>query len=49
MLFVMLGVAPRGTTLRQGAAAALFLACDLTLIGLMAMFPSIVLYPPSLM
>jgi hypothetical protein len=30
-------------------AAALFLACDLMRIGLMAMFPSIVLYLPSLM
>ena len=50
LLFVMLGVAPKGTTLRQVAtAAAPFLACDLVLIGLMTVFPAIVLYLPSLM
>lgn len=50
LLFVMLGVAPKGTTLRQVAiAAAPFLGCDLVLIGLMALFPGIVLFLPGLM
>ena len=50
LLFVMLGVAPKGTTLRQVAlAAAPFLACDLVLVALMAFFPAIVLFLPGLM
>ena len=50
LLFVMLGVAPKGTTLRQVAlAAAPFLVCDLVLIGLMTLFPDIVLLLPGLM
>ncbi|MEX6508676.1 TRAP transporter large permease subunit [Jiella sp. M17.18] len=50
LLFVMLGVAPKGTTLRQVAfAAAPFLACDLVLVGLMTLFPAIVLFLPGLM
>ena len=50
LLFVMLGVAPKGTTLRQVAlAAAPFLGCDLVLIALMAIFPGIVLFLPGLM
>lgn len=50
LLFVMLGVAPQGTTLRQVAlAAAPFLGCDLILIGLMALFPGIILFLPGLM
>ena len=50
LLFVMLGVAPKGTTLRQVAlAAAPFLGCDLLLIILMALMPAIVLFLPGLM
>jgi tripartite ATP-independent transporter DctM subunit len=50
LLFVMLGVAPKGTTLKQVAlAAAPFLACDALLIGLMIIVPGIVLYLPGLM
>ncbi|MEZ5934637.1 MAG: TRAP transporter large permease subunit [Alphaproteobacteria bacterium] len=50
LLFVMLGVAPRGTTLKQVAlAAAPFLACDALLIALLIIVPGIVLYLPGLM
>lgn len=50
LLFVMLGVAPKGTTLRHVAsAAAPFLMCDLVLITIMSVFPALVLYLPSLM
>jgi tripartite ATP-independent transporter DctM subunit len=50
LLFVMLGVAPKGTTLKQVAvAAAPFLGCDALLIILMVLFPGIVLYLPSFM
>ncbi|TPW28994.1 TRAP transporter large permease [Pararhizobium mangrovi] len=50
LLFVMLGVAPPGITLKKVAsAAAPFLACDLVLIGIMALVPGIVLYLPGLM
>ena len=49
MLFVMLGVAPRGTTLWQVARAALpFLGCDSVCFVLIVSFPQIVLYLPSL-
>jgi tripartite ATP-independent transporter DctM subunit len=50
LLFVMLGVAPKGTTLRQvSVAAAPFLLCDLALIICMVVFPVLVLYLPSVM
>ncbi len=50
LLFVMLGVAPKGTTLRQVAVSAVpFLACDLVLIICMVAFPALVLYLPNLM
>ena len=50
LLFVMLGVAPKGTTLKQVAtAAAPFLLCDAILVGLIALFPALVLYLPSVM
>ena len=50
LLFVMLGVAPKGTTLLQVASyAAPFLLCDAILIALMIMFPMLVLYLPGLM
>jgi TRAP-type mannitol/chloroaromatic compound transport system permease large subunit len=48
LLYVMLGVAPKGTTLRRVAvAAAPYLGCDAILIVLMYVFPSIVLYLPG--
>jgi tripartite ATP-independent transporter DctM subunit len=50
LLFVMLGVAPPGTSLWQVARAALpFLACDAVLVALLILFPQIVLYLPSSM
>ncbi len=50
LLFVMLGVAPRGTTLGQVAkAAAPFLICDAILVALLIVFPWLALYLPSLM
>jgi len=50
LLFVMLGVAPKGTTLKQVAtAAAPFLVCDAILVGIISIFPALVLYLPSIM
>ena len=50
LLYIMLGVAPRGTTLFQAAgAAAPFLLCDAILVALLLIFPEIALYLPSLM
>ena len=50
LLFIMLGMAPRGTTLIEVAsAAAPFLLCDLILVLLMVAFPMLALYLPSLM
>ena len=49
LLFVMLGVAPPGTTLWQAArAAAPFLGCDLILVALLITFPQLALYLPRL-
>ena len=50
LLFVMMGVAPRGTKLGEVAwAAAPYLVCDLILVILLVGFPAIALYLPSLM
>ena len=50
LLFIMLGVAPAGTTLGQVArAAAPYLFCDAVLVALLIIFPPIALYLPSLM
>lgn len=50
LLFVMLGVAPKGTTLLEVASyAAPFLLCDAILIALLIGFPQLALYLPSLM
>jgi tripartite ATP-independent transporter DctM subunit len=50
LLYVMLGVAPKGTTLAQAAAAAFpFLVCDAILLVLLVLFPAIALYLPGLM
>ena len=49
LLFVMLGVAPPGTTLWQAArAAAPFLVCDAILVTLLIVFPPLALYLPRL-
>ncbi|HEX7007636.1 MAG TPA: TRAP transporter large permease [Alphaproteobacteria bacterium] len=50
LLFVMVGVAPKGTTLLQVSAAALpYVGCTLLLIALIMAFPQIALFLPSLM
>ncbi len=50
LLFVMLGVAPEGTTLPQVAMAALpYILCAFILVALLILFPQIALYLPSLM
>lgn len=50
LLFVMLGVAPKGTTLFQVASyAAPFLLCDAILVALLIIFPQLALYLPNLM
>ncbi len=50
LLYIMMGVAPKGTTLVHVSAAALpFLACDAILVGLLIAFPAIALYLPGFM
>ena len=50
LLYVMLGVAPPGTTLIQVASAAFpFLICDAILILILVAFPPLALWLPSLM
>ncbi len=50
LLYVMLGVAPKGTTLFQVASAAFpFLICDTILILILIAFPALALWLPSLM
>ena len=50
LLFIMLGMAPRGTTLIQVAsAAAPFLLCDLILVLIMVAVPALALFLPGLM
>ncbi len=50
LLYVMLGVAPKGTTLFQVAGAAFpFLICDAILILILVWFPNLALWLPSLM
>ena len=50
LLYVMLGVAPPGTTLFQVASAAFpFLICDAILILILVAFPGVALWLPSLM
>jgi tripartite ATP-independent transporter DctM subunit len=50
LLYVMLGVAPKGTTLFQVASFAYpFLVCDSILIVILVMFPDLALYLPGLM
>ncbi|MEK9683566.1 MAG: TRAP transporter large permease [Rhodospirillaceae bacterium] len=50
LLYVMLGVAPKGTTLYQVASAAFpFLVCDAILIVILVFFPSLALWLPGQM
>ena len=50
LLYVMLGVAPKGTTLFQVAGAAFpYLVCDAILIMILIFYPSLALWLPSLM
>ena len=49
LLYVMLGVAPRGTTFPQVVRAGFpFLLCDAILFALLLLFPGLALYLPSL-
>jgi tripartite ATP-independent transporter DctM subunit len=49
LLFLMQGVAPKGTTLGQVASAAMpYLACDLLLMILLVLVPGLALYLPGL-
>ncbi|MFW2405259.1 MAG: TRAP transporter large permease [Gammaproteobacteria bacterium] len=48
LLFLMLGVAPKGTTLPQVALAATpYLASDALLLGILIAFPAVALYLPG--
>ena len=50
LLYVMIGVAPKGTTLFQVASAAFpFLVCDTILILILVMWPGLALWLPSFM
>ena len=50
LLYVMLGVAPKGTTLFQVANAAFpYLVCDAILILILSAFPSLALWLPGMM
>tara|TARA_R110000868_G_scaffold1844_10_gene14610 strand:- start:1129 stop:2445 length:1317 start_codon:yes stop_codon:yes gene_type:complete len=50
LLYVMLGVAPKGTTLFQVASAAFpFLVCDAILIVILIFFPALALWLPGMM
>ncbi len=50
LLYVMLGVAPRGTSLMQVASAAFpFLICDTLLLLILIAFPDLALFLPDLM
>ena len=50
LLYVMLGIAPKGTTLFQVASAAFpFLICDAVLVVILVLFPAVALFLPSLM
>ena len=50
LLYVMLGVAPKGTTLFQVAGAAFpYLVCDAFLIMILIFYPGLALWLPSLM
>lgn len=49
LLFVMKGVAPPGTTMREIYLAAMpYIGCALVLVGLLIAFPGIALWLPGL-
>jgi len=49
LLFVMKGVAPPGTTMREIYVSAIpYMACAIVLVGLLIVFPEIALWLPSL-
>ena len=48
LLFVMIGVAPRGTTLREVVLSAMpFILCTLLLILILVIVPDLALWLPS--
>ena len=48
LLFIMLGMAPRGTTLAQVSLSAVpYLTCDLILVIILTVYPQVALYLPS--
>jgi tripartite ATP-independent transporter DctM subunit len=50
LLYVMLGIAPKGTTLFQVAVAAFpFLFCDAILVAILIAFPALALWLPNMM
>lgn len=50
LLYVMLGVAPKGTKLSHVVTASVpYLLCDVILVILLVLFPALALYLPSLM
>ena len=50
LLFIMLGIAPPGTTLKTVSLAALpYIICTLLLVGLIITFPQIALFLPRLL
>jgi tripartite ATP-independent transporter DctM subunit len=50
LLFVMVGVSPRGTTIGQVASAAFpYICCTLLLIALLVLFPELATWLPGLM
>ncbi|MCY7308527.1 MAG: TRAP transporter large permease subunit [Rhodoferax sp.] len=50
LLFVMLGIAPKGTTLRTVSLAAMpYIGCTIILVGLIIAFPNIALWLPRVL
>lgn len=50
LLFVMLGIAPKGTTLKTVSfAAAPYMFCVMALIGLIIVFPELALWLPRVL
>jgi TRAP-type mannitol/chloroaromatic compound transport system permease large subunit len=50
VLFVVKGVAPKGTSLTDVYRAALpFIICDLVVMGVLLLFPGVVTWLPTLM
>jgi TRAP-type mannitol/chloroaromatic compound transport system permease large subunit len=48
LLFVMKGVAPPGTTMREIYVAAIpYILCSMALVGLLILFPSLATWLPS--